>query len=391
MSDEREPDPDTGAFDADEWFRTQFGGEQPPVPPAPAAPPTLPPPAAPPTPPPPAAPPTLPPPTTPFVAAPPPTTPSVAVPPPTTPFAAEPPPALIEPAPTQPAAVIEPEPTQPAEIVPPAVAGAGAGDAATELLREPEQGGALDELFGETSFQEYDDTLIPAAPRSSRRGDAGGASGGDDGGDAPDGASAERAPLSRNQKVLLWVAGSLVAVLALIGVFVVGTRIPLLLGPAPGAEPSPTATPSASPSATARPVGPVAPGEYRWDELLGGECLEPYIDAWQDEYTVVDCAQPHGGQLVLRAPVPPPAGATEVGPYPGEEVLAAQMLLLCSGPGVLNLSAAGGLTDIVVQGAFPVSAEAWDEGEQDYFCFVSRSSGEPLTGSLAVPVAPPAG
>ncbi|MGV3732036.1 MAG: hypothetical protein ACO1N6_01380 [Microcella sp.] len=400
MSDEREPDPDTGAFDADEWFRTQFGGEQPPAPPAPevpptlpppAAPPTLPPPAAPPTLPPPAAPPTLPPPTTPFVAAPPPTTPSVAVPPPTTPFVAEPPPALIEPAPTQPAAVIEPEPTQPAEIVPPAVAGAGAGDAATELLREPEPGGALDELFGETSFQEYDDTLIPAAPRSSRRGDGGGASGGDGGGNAPDGASAERAPLSRNQKVLLWVAGSLVAVLALVGVFVVGTRIPLLLGPAPGAEPSPTATPSASPSATARPVGPVAPGEYRWDELLGGECLEPYIDAWQDEYTVVDCAQPHGGQLVLRAPVPPPAGATEVGPYPGEEVLAAQMLLLCSGPGVLNLSAAGGLTDIVVQGAFPVSAEAWDEGEQDYFCFVSRSSGEPLTGSLAVPVAPPAG
>ncbi len=396
MSDEREPDPDTGAFDADEWFRTQFGGEQPPVPPAPAAPPTLPPPAAPPTPPPPAAPPTLPPPPTPFVAAPPPTTPSVAVPPPTTPFAAEPPPALIEPAPTQPAAVIEPEPTQPAEIVPPAVVGAGAGDAATELLREPEPGGALDELFGETSFQEYDDTLIPAAPRSSRRGDGGGASGGDSGdggagGTDGAGASAERAPLSRNQKVLLWVAGSLVAVLALVGVFVVGTRIPLLLGPAPGAEPSPTATPSASPSATARPVGPVAPGEYRWDELLGGECLEPYIDAWQDEYTVVDCAQPHGGQLVLRAPVPPPAGATEVGPYPGEEVLAAQMLLLCSGPGVLNLSAAGGLTDIVVQGAFPVSAEAWDEGEQDYFCFVSRSSGEPLTGSLAVPVAPPAG
>jgi hypothetical protein len=369
MIDEREPDPDTGAFDADEWFRTQFGGEQPsaPVSPPPVAPPA----------PSPAVPPTLPPPTTPFVAPPPPTTPFVSAPPP--------PPPLVEPAVTQPAAVIEPEPTQPAEIVPAAPAGAGAGDAATELLREPEPGGALDELFGETSFQEYDDTLIPAAPRPTRRGDGGG--------DGPDGAGTDggRAPLSRNQKVLLWVAGSLVAVLALVGVFVVGTRIPLLLGPAPGAEPSPSATPSASPSATALPVGPVAPGDYRWDELLGGECLEPYVDAWQDEYTVVDCAAPHGGQLVLRAQVPPPAGATEVGPYPGEEVLAAQMLLLCSGPGVLNLSAAGGLTDIVVQGAFPVSVEAWDEGEQDYFCFVSRSSGEPLTGSLAVPVAPPAG
>lgn len=409
MTDEREPDPDTGAFDADEWFRTQFGGEQPPapVPPAPVPPSPVVPPAPSPAPPAPspAVPPTLPPPTTPVVSAPPPTTPFVAPPPPTTPFVAPPPPTtpfvsaplppppLVEPAVTQPAAVIEPEPTQPAEIVPATSVGAGPGDAATELLREPEQGGALDELFGETSFQEYDDTLIPAAPRSTRRGDGGGASGGDGGGDGPDGAGTDggRAPLSRNQKVLLWVAGSLVAVLALVGVFVVGTRIPLLLGPAPGAEPSPTPTPSASPTPTALPVGPVAPGEYRWDELLGGECLEPYVDAWQDEYTVVDCAEPHGGQLVLRAQVPPPAGATEVGPYPGEEVLAAQMLLLCSGPGVLNLSAAGGLTDIVVQGAFPVSVEAWDEGEQDYFCFVSRSSGEPLTGSLAVPVAPPAG
>lgn len=283
----------------------------------------------------------------------------------------------------------EPAPTQPAEIVPPAAVPVPA-------VTPAEADGALDELFGEQSFQEYDDTLIPAAPRSTRRGDGGSASGGGDGGNGGNGAlregSRERAPLSRNQKVLLWVAGALVAILALVGVFVVGTRIPLLLGPAPGAEPSPTATPSASPTptATARPIGPVAPGDYRWDELWGGECLEPFTDAWQDEYTVVDCAEPHGGQLVLRAPVPPPAGATEVGAYPGEDVLAAQMLLLCSAPGVLDLAAAGGLTDVVVQGAFPVSEEAWDAGEQDYFCFVSRSSGEPLTGSLAVPPAPPA-
>lgn len=367
MSDEREPDPETGAFDADEWFRTQFGGEKP----APAAPPVVPPASA--------EPPLTPPPLT--------------------------PPPLMEPAPTQPAAVIEPEPTQPAEIVPPgptssaptwsAPTWSAAAGAPTEALPSGEPAaadGALDELFGAQSFQEYDDTLIPAAPRSTRRGDGGTASGdGGDGGGGDGSSSSERAPLSRNQKVLFWVAGSLVAVLALVGVFVLGTRIPLLLGPAPGAEPSPTPTPSATPTSTARPVGPVPPGDYRWDELWGGECLEPFVDAWQDEYTVVDCAEPHGGQLVLRAPVPPPAGATEVGPYPGEEALAAQMLLLCSGPGVLNLSAAGGLTDIVVQGAFPVSEEAWDEGEQDYFCFVSRSSGEPLTGSLAVPPAPPAG
>lgn len=355
MSDERDPDrdPDTGGFDADEWFRTQFGADQPTPPP---------------------------------------------VAPPSSPPVLIEPPVLIGPPVAQP--VIELEATQPAaiadhtDLIPDPSVGVPLGDAATELLREPEEGGALDELFGSDSFQEYNETLIPAAPRSSRRdGPGSGGVGGGEGGSGNSGepAAAKRIPLSRTQKTLIWVAGSLVALLALVAIFFVGTRIPLLLGPAPGAEPSPTATPSPTPTPTERPIGPVEPGDYRWDEIWGGECLEPYDDAWQEEYTVVDCAVPHGGQLVRRAAFPLPEGATEQGPYPGEEALAAQMSLLCSAPGVLDLVAAGALTDVQVQGAYPVSEEQWDAGEQDYFCFVSRSSGEPLTGTLAVPPPPPAG
>jgi hypothetical protein len=131
MSDEREPDPETGAFDADEWFRTQFGGEKP----APAAPPVVPP-----------------------ASAEPPLTPPPLTPPPLTP------PPVMEPAPTQPAAVIEPEPTQPAEIVPPgptspaptwsAPTWSAAAGAPTETLPSGEPAaadGALDELFGAQS------------------------------------------------------------------------------------------------------------------------------------------------------------------------------------------------------------------------------------------------
>lgn len=392
-----ERDPETGSFDADEWFRTQFGGQpaaEPPVTPAPVTPPPVTPPAVVPSPDvppaqpaPPVYPPVTPPPAFPGSFAPP---PPLVEPTPTMPAVLPPPlPPTFEPAPTQLTPVVEPasalvtpmvelEPTQPSEIVaaPPPL-----GDAATELMRQPEEGGALDELFGNDSFQEYDDTLISAVPRSSRRG--GGA-----GGDGTDGTdnTGERAPLGRTQKILLWVAGSLVAVLALVAIFFMGTRIPLLLGPAPGAIPSPTATPSPTPSLPlVRPVGPVAPGEYAWDEIWGGECIEPFVDAWQDDVTVVDCATPHGGQLVVRAPFPLAEGVTTYGPYPGEEVLAAQMSLLCSAPGVLDLAAAGALTDVQVQGAFPVSKEQWNAGEHDYFCFVSRSSGEPLTGSLAIP------
>ena len=471
LGDER--DPETGAFDADEWFRAQFGGEQsPPVPPeapappvhptqptqpapyaaptqptqpapytapaqpAPYAAPALPPQGVPFTPPPtlvnppsvtppvqpPAAQSDLPPWAQPPAPQPPaPQPPAVQLPPaqppaqppvapvyppaatPVAPPAVQPPapfgappvvpsaaPPTFEPAPTQLSPIIEPEPTQPAEII----TSAASTGAATELFARPDDGGALDALFGSDSFQEYDDALISAVPRSSKRG-------GD--GDAPDG---ERPPLGRTQKVLLWVAGSLVAVLALVAIFFVGTRIPLLLGPAPGAEPLPSASASPSASATPRPVGPVPPGEYRWDEIWGGECIDPFVDAWQEDVSVVDCATPHGGQLVLRAPFPTaaPAGEASTGgtgdgttddgttesliddvPYPGEEALAAQMSLLCSAAGVIDLTAAAGVTDLQVQGAYPVSEEQWDAGERDYFCFVSRSSGEPMTGSLAIP------
>ena len=287
---------------------------------------------------------------------------------------AEPPPTEpiveLELEPTEPIVVIEPtepivvlEPTEPMEVVD--QAGAPVGDAATELLREPEQGGALNELFGSDSFQEYHEPLIPTAPRA--RG------------------ASSRAPLARSQKTLFWVAGSLIALLAVVAIFFGGTRIPLLLGPAPGAGPMPslTASPTPTPTPTERPSGPVEPGDYAWDSLGGGECLEPFVDAWQEEYTVVDCAEPHSAQLVSRAPFALAEGATEPGPYPGEGVLAAQMSLLCSAPEAIDLTAAGAFSDLQVQGAYAVTPEAWQAGENEYFCFVSRSSGEPLTGSLA--------
>ena len=407
MTDDRrdEPGQDTGAFDPDEWFRTQFGAQPPGKPTSvPEPPPVVVPTAVP--------------------VAVPPAVPPVVVLPSGAPATFAPPPPLVEPPPTMPAMlppttqalleleptqltpIIVPELTQPSEIVVPAAAlgdaglgdaGLGAaalGDAATELIRQPEEGGALDELFGNGSFREYDEPLIPTAPRSTGRdiataaagaggvGTGGAGTGGD--GTMPNHAT-PRAPIGRAQKTLLWVAGSLVAALALVLIFFAGTRIPLLLGSAPGAEPTPPPTPTPTPTLTERPVGPVEAGDYRWDALWGGECLEPFGDAWQDEYTVVDCAAPHSGQLADRAPFPWPEGSDVHGPFPGQEALAAQISLLCSRPGVLDLVAAAPFTDIQVQGAYAVTEEQWNEGMNDFFCFVSRSSGEPLTQSI-VPV-----
>lgn len=342
MSDDRDR-PDDAEFNADAWFASQFGGEPAPV--VPPQPPELQP----------AAPVDLPP--------------------------TEPIPELES---TQ--AYTLPAPAW--DALPPADSPTGpAPDAATELLRTPDEGGALDELFGTEKFQEYQDELIPAvtrAPRGGSGGTGGGGTGGDGtGGDSADD-SAERPPMSRTQKVLIWVAGGLVAVLALVAIFVISTRIPGLIGAAPAVTPSASPTPTPTPTETVRPIGPVAPGDYAWDELWGGECLDPFVDAWQDSYTVVDCADAHPGQLVFRGPFPLVEGATEAGPYPGEDALQAQISLLCGAPGVIDLVAASQFLDVQVQGSFPVTEEQWDEGQQDYFCFVSRSSGEVLTGTLAV-------
>ncbi|PSL38503.1 hypothetical protein CLV49_2128 [Labedella gwakjiensis] len=179
------------------------------------------------------------------------------------------------------------------------------------------------------------------------------------------------------------VAAGVVIVLALVGLFYLGTRLPLIFAGSSGAAASATPTPTATPEPTAeQPAsGPLAPGTYAWDELRGGECLDPYSSPWAEEFTVVDCSQPHAGQLVFAAPyTDDPAD-----PFPGEDVIASEIGLLCSAPGVVDFGAAAPFTDLQVQGSYPVSGEQWAAGNRDYFCFASRSSGEPLTTSVATP------
>ena len=260
-------------------------------------------------------------------------------------------------------------------------------------LGNPEPGSALDALFSDDAFREYEASLGPD-PRNSPF--ANRARSTElvhvPGGDGPPPARTFGVP----QKVLAGVGGGLLAVIVLIGLFLLGTRLPDLLGPAPAVIASPTPTPT--PTRTPLAIGPVEPGTYDWNELLGGECLEPYdaeTGAWAEEYTVVDCATPHAAQMVFRAwfpaePVDPEAPDAEPvwAEYPGEEALQAQISLLCSAPGVVDLAAASAYTDAQVQGSYPMTQEQW-ESDPSYYCFVSRSSGEPLTTSVAIPRVPP--
>jgi len=260
-----------------------------------------------------------------------------------------------------------------------------AGVAAAELLgaaalaSEPGSTSGLDALFGDEQFRDYEAEPAPSQSPFARKEP-----------EASTHAVISPTRITRTQKVLLAVAGGLVALLALAALFLLGTRLPALIGPAPAATPSATPSPSPSPTPTVEPVGPVEPGVWAWDELLGGECLDPYSDPWAEEFTVVDCATPHPAQMVVRGTFPASAEGVTDDPYPGAEALQGQLSLLCTAPGVLDLAVAGQYPDVQFQGSYPATAEQWDEGNRFYYCFVSRSSGEPLTGSVAVPPAAPA-
>ncbi|MGN6326618.1 hypothetical protein [Pseudolysinimonas sp.] len=245
--------------------------------------------------------------------------------------------------------------------------------AANRLIAEPppprEPTSGIDTLFGDDRFHDYEAPTgpppRPAAPAPRPP------------------ASARPAPTEHHltplQRTLLAVTGGLLAAAALVGLFFVGTR----LGAAADAEPSASRTartPTPTPVPTVLPPGPVAVGTHRWDQLLGGECLGAWPGPWALSYRVVDCAAPHPAQLVARGRFPDPATPG----YPGQAELQSRMSVLCSAPGVIDLAAAARYTDAQIQASYPATAAQWDAGDHWYYCFVTRSSGEPLTGSVAV-------
>jgi hypothetical protein len=243
----------------------------------------------------------------------------------------------------------------------------GEGLAAESL----EQTSGLDSLFGETAFQEYDDTIVSAPPP---RAPGGGAA-------PPAGPKPPAAPIPRVQKILMIVAGSLVGVLALVALFVVGMRLSDSILPTPVASPTPTPTPTVEPIL----LGPVPPGEYRWDELLGGECLGTWEGAWTETFEVVDCAGSHPAQLVGRGVFE----EANFDPYPGFDVLLGRMNTLCTAPTVIDYAVANQFPDLQIASTIPVDDADWDAGNRSWFCFVTRSSGADLTGTIAVPAVLP--
>ena len=207
----------------------------------------------------------------------------------------------------------------------------------------------------------------------------------DDGSSDRPGPSAAGGPPRRpSRRTIAWAGGAVLAVLVIIGLFFLAQSLAgtPTAAPTESGSAAPSETPTPTPTETPAPTAPQPAGVHSWDTMFGTECLEPYTSPWDEEFTVVDCATPHTAQLVYRGILDGASGSE----FPGEEAFAAQINVLCSAPGVIDFDAAGAYDDVQLQGSYPVTAEQWAAGDRYFYCFASRSSGEPLTASLA-PVA----
>ncbi len=175
-------------------------------------------------------------------------------------------------------------------------------------------------------------------------------------------AKGKRFAAFRKNKGAFWSVVSIGGALLVALLFFVGTQIPSWMSPDTGKKMEPAPSPTAMAEF----------GVQQWDTLFGGECLTNYTDAWDDYFTVAPCKLDHEAQLVFRGDF------TEVD-YPGEEELASKVTALCMRPGILDTANAASYNDLVLQGSFPANAEQW-EASRAYYCFVSRSSGDPIAG-----------
>jgi len=175
--------------------------------------------------------------------------------------------------------------------------------------------------------------------------------------------------LTGMQKALVVAAGVLLLVIVLVGLYAFGAGLAGSQSAVPPAE-----EPGGDPVPVA---GPLEPGDHAWNALQGGECLSPFDTVWAESFTVVDCGVEHPAQLLARGLI-----GSEVVEYQDAAGWQALLPTYCNSS-LLDLSAAGEYTDLQFEFSYPGDATEWGNGGRDFFCFVTRSSGESLTGSLA--------
>ena len=143
---------------------------------------------------------------------------------------------------------------------------------------------------------------------------------------------------------------------------------------------APTASAPATPTLPTIAVSPRPAGVWSWDELNGGECIEPYTGPTQDSFTVVDCDTPHSAQLVrvgdLRKDASMPI-------YPGDQAIGPVAMGACFTSGIIKASAYATYPTLSADAHYPTSQTQWNKGDTFYYCFAHTNPVAPITGSVA--------
>jgi hypothetical protein len=229
---------------------------------------------------------------------------------------------------------------------------------------------AIDSLFGDHKFQDYEEVGVLKTIQV-----------------PPAAAVVEpelrepREPLARSQKVLMGVAGALIAALILVGLYFFGQHLGAAAALAPTAAGTSTASATPTPAGTG---GPAAPGVQQWTALQGGECIQPFSSAWALTFTVVACTADHDAEMVFKGTLP----ASNEAKYPSATTFQKELTPLCSASTAINYSTAASVTDLQVSFSYPPNTASWLKGDRTYYCFVDRVSGGNLPGDLAVPKTP---
>lgn len=173
----------------------------------------------------------------------------------------------------------------------------------------------------------------------------------------------------RGQRRRFYVVAAVTAAVLAVGAGALG----VLLNPfAPEPEPIPPATPTA---------GPAAPGFVAGGQLTAGQCFASFSSAWQHEFELAPCTEPHAAELFAIVTAAEFAADAE---YPGEAALRAEAMRACQAPSSLNHAAASDIEDLRIDAAYPMTQGEWDAGVRSYWCFASRESGEALTTPLSL-------
>lgn len=154
---------------------------------------------------------------------------------------------------------------------------------------------------------------------------------------------------------------------------------------APPAEPAletpePILEESVEPQFPNLALGPRPPGQWSWEQLRGGECIDDFEGPFVEEFFVVVCEAPHDAEFV-RATI---IDSNPDAPYPGDESVRESAQRICEDWELDALTNPEDYDDLLVVPGYSFGEQAWDRGDRLAGCFVYRDGGWPLEEPLAV-------